>query len=692
MTHKTLYCSLAVLVITALAACSHDENPEVLSQWQYEYDGTWHNATVPSCIHTDLMADSLIPDPFLGTNQDSVGWVAELQWRYRTTFTREQAKGKKYLLFESLQTYAAVLVNGDTLLHACNMFHPYSLRLSDITLRDTNTIEVVFDPVKVHDSLLAAQLPYTLPDRRAFSRNAPYQQGWDWGPVLPTVGIVGNVYLSRKAEPPMAPVAKSEFFAQHHITFEAKEDSTGLAYTFYDNGEPVFVKGANWIPVHSFPIDNATNRERYRYLLTQAKRQGINMIRVWGGGIYEQDYFFDLCDSLGLMVWMDFNYSCALYPSDSRFLDEAQAEAEWQVRRISRHPCVVLWCGNNEVENGFQDWGWPKQFDWDDETMAQLRHGIDTLFGEDGILHRAVIKYDPKRRPYVASSPLYGWGHPECCTHGDSHYWGVWWGELPFEVYKEKTGRFMSEYGFQSYPDYSTICRFCPEGERFIDSPTMKAHQKHGRGVEIIDKAMRQYYGIDSKTLNLEDYCYVSQLLQAWGMGYGILCHLQAQPRCMGTLYWQLNDCWPVASWSSIDYYGNLKALHYRAQALFSDSADLQVWEEYYKTYPKDLKLKREDYRMTYRATAEGLEVEIESDGYLRDVMLQTTPHIDGWWESNYFDLHEGDLVTIKFHPRNSNEVLSDVKVTMKCLNDIYYNLFLEEWNKHIIVCDVTPT
>jgi beta-mannosidase len=231
----------------------------------------------------------------------------------------------------------------------------------------------------------------------------------------------------------------------------------------------------------------------------------------------------------------------------------------------------------------------------------------------------------------------------------------------------------MSEYGFQSYPDWSTVCRFCPEGQRTIDSPTMKGHQKHGRGVEIIDKAMQKYYGFDSQSLSLEDYCYVSQLLQAWGTGYGILQHLLAQPHCMGTLYWQLDDCWPVASWSSIDFYGNWKALHYRASDLFDPKADLNQWQQYYKTYPKDLHLKAPKYRVEQNLDRKGrLTVTICAENMLRDVMLQTEPHVDGHFDRNYFDLRAKDTFTAHFIPRNPKEDLSGVKVTVRTLNELY--------------------
>lgn len=668
--------------ILMLAGCGHNHGIE-LTQWEFEYNGQWYPATVPGCIHTDLMANGIIPDPFYGTNEDSVQWVSQREWHYRTTFDKKDLPRKSFAIdYQGIQARATILLNGDTSLETDNMFVEYASVCWTRNMQESNTLEVVFHPTAQHDSAASAALGYDLPDTRVFTRTAPYQQGWDWGPKLNSCGLWQPVRIipckikrdgsvSMDAAKQRKP-RRSTWFDSHTITFEATPDSTGLAYTFYDNGKPLFAKGANWIPCHSFPYPTPALKERYRYLLTSAKEAHFNMLRVWGGGIYENDYFFDLCDSLGIMVWMDFNFSCALYPSDPDFLKSVRAEALQQVTRIAQHPCVVLWCGNNEVENGWQDWGWHQQHGWTPEQTAELQHGIDTLFGPHGILAQAVQQCDPQHRPYLPSSPLYGWGHPECVTHGDSHYWGVWWGEQPFEMYKEKTGRFMSEYGFQSYPDYSTVCRFCPEEQRTLDSPTMRNHQKHGRGREIIDKAMMQYYGVDSRTLPLEDYCYVSQLLQAWGTGYGILQHRLAQPHCMGTLYWQLNDCWPVASWSSIDCYGNWKALHYRAQALFADDADLQLFEKYYATYPKNLRLAAPKYQLTQATDKQGrLAVTVKALNYLRDVMLQTEPHVDGHFDINYFDLGAGATLTATFIPRDPKADLKGVKVNAKTLNEV---------------------
>ena len=674
------------------AACATKPEQVELTDWQFEYNGQWYPATVPGFIHTDLMANGLIPDPYYGTNEDSVQWIKDRKWKYKTILRKDDLyrlikneippNDTLWLTFEGLAGRAEILIQcylgssaaaiGD---FVDNMFVEHTIPIEIWSKFDSIIIQLFFQYPYDSDSLREAKYGISLPDQRAFTRIAPYQQGWDWGPKLQTCGIWKPVYitnsLTEKTEGNR--IRNYSNNSIRNIELRQKQDSIGQSFTFYRDGKPIFINGANWIPVHSFPVDNKANRDRYRLLLTSAKEAGFNMLRVWGGGIYEHDYFFDLCDSLGLMVWMDFNFSCALYPSDTTFLSNVKAEAEQQVRRIAKHPCVVLWCGNNEVKNGWEDWGWQKQYKWTPEQRTRLQHSIDTLFGKNGILANAVKDCDPLQRPYITTSPLYGWGHPECVTHGDSHYWGVWWGEEPFEKYAEKTGRFMSEYGFQSYPMITTIRRFCPEDQLYIDSPAMRNHQKHPRGVQIIEKAMRQYYGFDNKSLSLEDFCYVSQLLQAWGTGYGIFQHIKQQPHCMGTLYWQLNDCWPVASWSSIDFYGNWKALHYRAKELYADDVDLKKWEQYYNVYPKDRKYPAPKYTTSQSWQSDGsLVVTLKAETDLYDVYIDTDPHIDGHFTRNFVDLKAGEKMRTTFIPADPNVKLLHVRTKIKTLNTLY--------------------
>ena len=680
---------LLIVIFGALLAnaCRH-QLPRVvevpLDDWMFEYDNRWYPAQAPGCIHTDLMGHDLIPDPFYGTNEDSVQWVSERDWTYRCLLQCDKQFDHCALAFEGLDTYADIYFNDSLLYSAHNMFRPHLVDLSDIARTGHDTLTVVFHPTAPRDSAAQAALPYTMPERRAFTRKAPYQQGWDWGPKLNTCGIWRPAVLlqwnddelsAERAydwvvdQRPSAPYA--DRFPFRKVSLLQQKDSIGQSFTFCVDGQPLFIKGANWIPAHSFPVvEREDMRERYRYLLCSAKESNINMLRVWGGGIYEPDYFYDLCDSLGIMVWQDFIFSCALYPGDEAFLDEVRREARYQVQRLSKHPCVVLWCGNNEVKNGWEDWGWQQQFGYSNEQQQQIADAIDRLFAVGGLLD-SVVREMGQGRQYVASSPLFGWGHPECVTHGDSHYWGVWWGELPFEMYAEKTGRFMSEYGFQSYPDYSTVLRYCPDDQLDISAPAMRSHQKHGRGLEIVSKAMRETLGIDPDSLSLSDFCYASQVLQAWGVGFGICQHLSRQPYCMGTLYWQLNDCWPVASWSSIDYYGNWKALQYRAKELFSDSADLQRWQRYYSVRPASWRLSAPQLDSKVVSTTEELKVTVTARNELRFVMLQTVPHVDGHFDVNYFDLAPGKSVTARFIPRDPQANLNGIGVEIKTFNGL---------------------
>jgi beta-mannosidase len=659
-----------------------------LSEWQLDYGGTEYTVTVPSFVHTDLMALGIIDDPYFGTNEDSVQWVSQCKWTYTLHLDRNAMPEDDtlWVVFEGLAGVADVVFyddirNADKMeSHTVdNMFVSRVYPLPSYA----NDIMVQFYPL--HDETREKEYGIALPDRRAFTRIAPYQQGWDWGAKLATCGIWKEVYVTnQKPEERASTVVVDERFAS--IEFRQEKDSTGQSFTFYRDGSPFFVKGANWIPAHSFPLLSREMKERYRLLLCSAKEAGFNMLRVWGGGIYEHDYFFDLCDSLGIMVWMDFNFSTMLYPASEEMLASIKDEAMQNVRRIARHPCVVLWCGNNEVKNGWEDWGWQDVYHWTAQERMTLEKGMDTIFGYAGttvntsttsILAQAVRECDPLQRPYITTSPLYGWGHSECVTHGDSHYWGVWWGEEPFEAYKEKTGRFMSEFGFQSYPLISTIRRYAPEVDSYSTLTfseatdkiaALRSHQKHGRGLQIIDKAMKQYYGFDSHTLNVEDYAYVSQLLQAWGTGYGIYQHISQQPHCMGTLYWQLNDSWPVASWSSIDYYGNWKALHYRVKELYT--GNLKKWEEYYKVYPKQRTYPAPRYNVS-RTEGAVLEVTITAESDLYDVYIDTYPHIDGHFSDNFFDMKSGESRTVRLAPVNGEKV-GEVEIKVKTLNELY--------------------
>ena len=341
-------------------------------------------------------------------------------------------------------------------------------------------------------------------------------------------------------------------------------DSAGASFYFRVNGEPLFMKGANYIPQDNFLP--RVGPERYEHILESARATHMNMIRIWGGGVYEDELFYELCDQKGLLVWQDFMFACAMFPGDDAFLENVRQEAIDNVRRLRQHPSIALWCGNNENLSAWEGWGWKQQVEATQgpEVAAAIWHAYDTLFHH--ILPGVVAEYDPDR-PYWASSPQAAQGVKENWLSGDVHYWGVWWGKEPFSNYAARTPRFMSEYGFQSFPELATVRQFAEEADWDIYSEVMQAHQRSSIGNGTIDTYMKRHY-LPPK--DFPSFLYVGQVLQAEGLKVGMESHRRQMPYCMGSLFWQIDDCWPVASWSSIDYYGRWKALQYYARRAFS--------------------------------------------------------------------------------------------------------------------------
>ena len=338
-------------------------------------------------------------------------------------------------------------------------------------------------------------------------------------------------------------------------------DSIGIAFDFKVNGAALDVKGANYIPEDM--ITSWMSKERTQKLLEQCVGDAhMNMLRVWGGGIYPPHYFYDICDSLGILVWQDFMFIGSTYPYTDAYLDDVKEEATEQVIRLKNHPSLALWCGNNEISEGYYNWGWQKSMGWSDEEYKEMKDGYDKLFE---VLLDEVVKNKDKSRPYWPSSPKNGWGRAVSLVEGDVHYWGVWWGELPYEMYREKVGRFNSEFGYQSYPSMSTLAMI--DENLDFDNPVIQAHQKHPRGEKLIKEHVVKYFG---EPTDFEDYVYLSQLSQAYGMDVAITAQRSSRPRSMGSLYWQLNDAWPSISWASIDYYGNKKAFHYKLSEMYA--------------------------------------------------------------------------------------------------------------------------
>lgn len=358
---------------------------------------------------------------------------------------------------------------------------------------------------------------------------------------------------------------QSEFKARiglRTVELIREPDEFGESFYFKINGLPVFMKGANYIPQDNF-LNHVVSSE-YDHLIRSVKSAHMNMLRVWGGGIYELDYFYDLCDENGILIWQDFMFACSMYPGDSTYQESVRLEAVDNIARLRNHPCIALWCGNNEVQDAWFNWGWKNRFS--EEQKTEISENYQTLFHE--LLPGLLKEMDPDR-PYWPSSPASGpnFGQTSNTQSGDYHYWGVWHGRQPFESYQEVIPRFSSEYGFQSFPMMKTISSFTLPEDRTLDSPVMRAHQRHPIGNQLINNYMERYYPVPK---DFESFVYMSEVMQGEGIRLGIEALRRSRPRCMGSLYWQLNDCWPVASWSGIDYFGRWKALHYQAQEAYA--------------------------------------------------------------------------------------------------------------------------
>ncbi|WP_343657646.1 glycoside hydrolase family 2 protein [Chryseobacterium sp.] len=623
--------------------------------WQFKNakDQNWLPAKVPGTVHLDLMDNKIIPDPYKDENEKKVQWIENENWDYQTVFTvssQELKHDNIDLVFNGLDTFSEIYLNGNLLKKTDNMFRKWSIPVKEYLKSDKNILQVRFTSAVNAGKELAKQVPFTMPESpRSFVRKAQYQFGWDWGPRLVTAGIWKDVQLefwnnakiitvkdiqNRSAKTADHLHFDVEIYAQNagdytldlnsihqKITlkkgintitipydtsgmklwqpngrgdanlydFEVKlskgqknidrknvriglrtvelvqeKDEKGKSFYFKVNGQPLYIKGTNWIPGDSF--SPRMTKEKYRKLIKDTKDANMNMIRVWGGGIYEDDEFYKACDENGILVWQDFMFAGSFYPADEAFLNNVKEEVKDQVTRLQNHPSIALWCGNNEIDEAIVNWGYQKQFNYSKNDSLQVWKDYKKLFHE--VIPKTLaenLKSD--KNIYWPSSPSIGWGHKESLTEGDSHYWGVWWGEQPFEIYNEKVGRFMSEYGFQGTPTIQTTkTMFSGAPDLNLQNPTVKAHEKHVRGWDIINEYLKRDYKIPT---DFVQYNYVSQLLQARGMQIAIEAHRRAKPYNMGTLYWQLNDCWPVVSWSSIDYSGNWKAFHYQAKRSF---------------------------------------------------------------------------------------------------------------------------
>lgn len=694
------------------------------SEWKFRQNGMreWHKATVPGTVHTDLMSNRIIDDPYFGMNERDVQWIDKEDWDYETVFDLEgdiAGKDNIELIFDGLDTYCDVYLNGRHVLYADNMFRGWTVPCNGI-IREKGNIQTVkfHSPIKIglkeYDSY-----PYIYPASNdepqsyhgglfgkgvsVFTRKAGYHYGWDWGPRLVTYGIwrpvrlrgwnnikindifyrqdnittkkaeitavaeiycdgpadgtlisidakgktgtsyrritairrdlapglntieipfsiknpelwwcnglgdpnmysfritvsnatgtLGNSYTSGNSRNggnsgahsiygkgqaikgsakdaaqsnKMTEVSKVTEVGLRDIRLIREEDKDGRSYRFELNGVPVFIKGANYIPCDMF-LPRVSD-EVYEKTVADAVAVGMNMLRVWGGGTYEDDRFYNLCDRNGILVWQDFMFACSLYPADDEFLKNVGEEAEYNIRRLRNHACIALWCGNNECDSALYGWGWNERYKRSHPDWAVLiENQQERIYGE--VLTGKVAALDP-HKSYVHGSPIADKA-PEDPSKGDCHYWAVWNGGKSISEYNVHKSRFYSEWGFQSFPSMATINSFAPDSSSHsLESDVFNWHQRGANGTEWIMKAVREYYW---EPRSFEDAVYLSQVTQAFAAKTAISAHRRYKPYCWGTIIWQHNDCWPVASWSTRDWYGGWKAVHYELKRDYRD-------------------------------------------------------------------------------------------------------------------------
>ncbi|MFD7385385.1 glycoside hydrolase family 2 protein [Streptomyces anulatus] len=600
-------------------------------------------AEVPGCVHTDLLAAGVIPDPFLALNETEVAWVGRRSWTYATDVSRGSRHERTDLVFDGLDTAARIVLDGREVGTTRNMHRTYRFDVTGLT----GTLEVRFASAYAEAEAVRAitgDRPNVYPEPFQYIRKMASGFGWDWGPTLVTAGIwrpvrlehwstarlasvrplvtvdesTGNVEVRLRVERTAggenvsllarATVAgetaearfegdeavlrltvdrprlwwprgygdqplygldvtlsdeDGQLDAWHRrigfrtVELDRTADARGSGFTLVVNGERVFARGVNWIPDDVFP--SRVTPERYRTRLGQAADANVDLVRIWGGGIYEDEAFYDVCDELGLMVWQDFLFACAAYPEEQPLRGEIEAEARDNVVRLMPHPSLVLWNGNNENLWGFRDWDW-------EPGLAGDSWGEGYYLG---LLPRLVAELDPTRH-YAAGSPWSGsWDHhPNDPDHGTYHSWEVW-NRQDYAEYRANVPRFVAEFGWQAPPAMATLRRALPGEALAPDSPGMLHHQKAEDGNGKLNRGVARHFTLPEG--DFDRWHYLTQVVQARAVAAGIEHWRSHWPTCAGTVVWQLNDCWPVSSWAAIDGDGRLKPLHHELRRVYAD-------------------------------------------------------------------------------------------------------------------------
>ena len=608
---------------------------------------------VPGDVHSTLLANEIVPDPYWRDNETSLDWVHENQWMLERQFefTGDPSK-RHFLVFETVDCLAEFYLNDVKVGDCNNQFLRWEFDVSGQLKSGQNHIRIVFHSSSQDAQNQAANtdiaMPYQTGNCRLphfnYLRKTQCHAGWDWNIALAPLGIYGDVTLLEASEiklddlmvrqnhldsgdveleieafydaetagqvslsasicgvdasmdvqfypgkssallklvvptPPLWWPAGHGAQALHElkvqlgmheftktigfrkIELNCQADEIGNKFAFVINGREIFAKGANWIPADALPARGTP--EVTRDLLQSAIDANMNMIRVWGGGQYEPDWFYDLCSEMGILVWQDFMFACNIYPAHNRdWLKSVRKEADQQIKRLSSHASMALWCGDNELVGALN---------WYPET----KHNRDRYLAIYDRLNHALEEAIDDLRPDIAfwpSSPSAGRLDYADAWHddraGDMHFWDVWHSAKDFEHYRTVKPRFCSEFGFQSFPSMKLIEQFTEPKDRNVSSKVMDVHQRNIGGNSRIVETISRYFRFPD---SFEDMVYLSQISQALAMQTSIEFWRSQSPRCMGTLYWQLNDTWPVASWSSLEYGGHWKLTHYLAKRFFA--------------------------------------------------------------------------------------------------------------------------
>ncbi|MBQ0167183.1 MAG: glycoside hydrolase family 2 protein [Treponema sp.] len=658
-----------------LTALSADELPEALSSAKNGPLFTGLTQTIPGDVHTTLLENSIIPNPYWKKNELDVQWVGRTDWCMERTINVPASflQGEQFISLDGADTFVRVFINGTEAGLCDNFFRAWRFPVTGLLHEGENSIRLVFESSEKHAVARAASLPYAYPcsvydvssPNRNLVRKPQCHAGWDWGICLMVSGVYNSIELQQtatgfvdyirtnlerngdewtvrttttftavrngnvtfkttladllpEAATTTAAVRKGENTIEQSFTvknpelwwpawsdpeteaavaagkealpaenklyaltvsaggssktvniafreleIEAKEDSYGKSFVIKVNGRAIYAKGSNWIPCDALP--SRQTQAHYENLLSSLVKANGNLIRVWGGGFYEIDFFYDYCDRHGILVWQDCMFGCSTYPADDEFLKSVRLEIRHQVRRLEHHACIALWCGNNE-DLGALTW-------YEESKNSRDRYVIDYDRLNEQTVGDEIKKNDPERC-WWPSSPSAGPNDFSDNWHadgrGDMHYWVVWHEKKPFEAYYDITPRFVSEFGYQSLPDFGETASFTDSSQWNITSPDMEFHQRSPGGNSIIFENFARYFRVPG---TFQHTLYLSQVQQALAIQTAVTYWRSLKPVCWGSVIWQLDNLWPVASWSSLEYSGKWKLLHYSMRHFFAPVA-----------------------------------------------------------------------------------------------------------------------